>query len=372
MRLYFDANASTPLDPRVLDQYLVALRNGWANPSSVHQEGQRARALLNEAREICARRLSVRPRQILFFSSATEALNTLIFSLSKQRKGRHLLTDIEHSAVFEPYLSLQKTGCDVSFLSVGKKGALSSDQLLNESKEPLASVATFLAHNETRCITDAKGLHDITSRQSIPLLLDGVAALGKMDLPTLLGPYAMVFGSHKVYAPKGVGMAVLSPDLRIEPLLVGGKQESGRRAGTENVPAIWAFAQALQLLFDEQKESIERQRSLRDSFEQELISSLPGIHRNGEGERVCNVSNLFIEGVEAEELLMLLDQAGIAISVGSACSSGALEPSRTLTHMYSRQRALSSLRISFHKFTTSSEVDMLLSRLKQTILQLRR
>lgn len=372
MRLYFDANASTPLDPRVLDHYQFALKNGWANPSSAHQEGQQARALLNEAREICAGLFSVMPRQILFFSSATEATNTLIVSCAKQRKGRHLLTAIEHSAVFEPYLSLQKGGCNVLFLPIGKRGMLSCEQLMNESKEPLASVATFLAHNETGCTTDIKGLHSFTSPQSIPLLIDGVAALGKMEIPNLSGSYAMVFGSHKVYAPKGVGMAVISSDLRVEPLLVGGKQESGRRAGTENVPAIWAFAQALLLLFDEQKEAIERQRSLRDAFETDLLSSLPGIHRNGEGDRVCNVSNLFIEGVEAEELLMLLDQAGIAISAGSACSSGALEPSRPITHMYSRQRALSSVRISLHKFTTSSEVDMLLSRLKQAIHQLRK
>jgi len=372
MRFYFDSNASTPIDPRVLDFYVLALKNGWANPSSMHQEGQQSRNMLNEARETCARLFHVLPRQILFFSSATEALNTLIFSFSRQKKGKYLTTDVEHAAVFETYLALKKAGVDVSFLSVGKRGALSPDLLLKEGVTAIGGVTTSLANNETGVMADVRGLNDITSERSIPLILDGVAALGKMELPVMHGTYAFAFGSHKAYAPKGVGVAVLSKDVLVEPLLFGGKQESGRRAGTENVAAICAFAKALEFLFLEQKESIERQMTLRNALEKELLSTLSGISINGEGKRVCNVSNLFIEGVEGEELLMLLDQEGVAISVGSACSSGALEPSRVLTRMYSQARALSSIRISLNKFTTSSEVDLLLTILKKVILKLRR
>ena len=371
MRLYFDSNASTPIDPRVLDLYRDALQKGWANPSSVHREGQHARNMLNEAREICAHLFHVQPKQVLFFSSATEALNTLISSLLKPGKGKYLTTDVEHSAVFETQRSLQKEGVDVSFLSVGKRGSLVPELLVEESSAHIAGIMTSLVNNETGILTHVEALNQFTSDRSIPLLLDGVAALGKVAIPSLSGSYALVFGSHKIYAPKGVGLAILSKDIIVEPLLFGGKQESGRRAGTENVPAIWVFAKALEFLFAEQEESIERQLSLRERLESELFSVVSHVAVNGEGSRVCNVSNLFIQGVEGEELLMLLDQRGVAISVGSACSSGALEPSRVLTRMYSRERALSSIRISLNKFTTSSEIETLITLLKRTIAELR-
>jgi cysteine desulfurase len=338
----------------------------------MHQEGQKARNMLNESRESISRLFHVLPRQVLFFSSATEALNTLIFSFNKQKKGKHLLSDIEHSAVFEAYRALKKSGADVDFLSVGKKGSLSQEDLSKKADLSLASVTTSLANNETGIITDIHELNEFTSGRSIPLLVDGVAALGKICIPSLQGTFAMCFGSHKAYAPKGVGLVILSKDTYVEPLLFGGKQESGRRAGTENVPAIWAFAKALEFLFQEQPESVARQTILRNHLESDLLSTLTGIEINGEGDRVCNVSNLFIQGVEGEELLMILDQEGASISVGSACSSGALEPSRVLTRMYSRERALSSIRLSLSKFTTSNEVEQLIALLKKTIVKLRK
>lgn len=367
MSLYFDANSSTPIDPRVLHLYEQALKTCWGNPSSVHSEGQKARSLLSEAREICARLFHVLPRQILFFSSATEALNTLLFSFFKQKKGTLLTTEIEHAALFEPCLALERLGQKVLFLPVGREGSL----VQVEEDDP-SGIATFLANNETGVVTDVASLSAYTKEKAVPFLIDGVAVLGKMKMPLVQGVHAFCFSSHKVYAPKGVGLAVLSKECLVEPLLFGGRQESGRRAGTENVPALWAFAKALEFLFAEEDESIERQTVLRDAFEQDMLSSMSDVCINGVGRRVCNVSNLFIEGVEGEELLMLLDQAGVAIGVGAACSSGALEPSRVITKMYSRERALASIRISLHKWTSQNDVEQLLSLLKKAILRLRR
>lgn len=371
MRIYCDANASTPIDPRVMEVYVEALETGWANPSSPHREGQLARSMLLEARERCAKLFHVLPRQIIFYSSATEALNSLVPALFRHISGPLVTSNIDHSALLEPCLQLANYGVTVDSFPVGERGALQLSQMNANISLPIGGIATSIANSETGITVDVEALSSFARIRSIPLLLDGVAALGKMPLMFLPGMTALCFASHKVYAPKGVGMAIVAKDCSIEPLLRGGGQESGRRAGTENVPAIYAFSYALKLLLEEQQESIQKLSTLRDLFEQRLTSSLPGIQVHGGAERVCNVSNLYIDGVVGEELMMVLDQQGVAISVGSACASGALEPSRVLTSMYSRKHALSSVRLSFSKCITHDDIEKLLHLMKKAIVQLR-
>lgn len=370
MRIYCDANASTPIDPRVMERYLFALKSGWANPSSSHREGQKARALLNEARERCAALFRVLPRQVIFYSSATEALNTLIPSLFRKNTLPLLVSNIDHAALLEPSLSLKEVNVPVDVVPIGDDGVFPISEL--EKREgKVGGIATFIANNETGIVNDIEALSAYARAHSIPLLLDGVAALGKMEFIWLEGMTACCFASHKVYSPKGVGMAIVDKNVLVEPLLLGGGQESGRRAGTENVPAIYAFSYALQLLIEEQQGTISALSHVRDYFEQQLTHMLFGIQVHSGPKRVSNVSNLYIEGVSAEELLMCLDQEGVAISVGSACSAGALEPSKVICAMYNKAHALSSVRFSFCKGTTIEEIDRLLKILKQVVTELR-
>lgn len=367
-RIYCDTNGSTPIDPRVLKIYTEALQTGWANASSQHHEGQIARSMLAEARDMCANLFHVLPRQIIFYSSATEALNSLVFSLFKKSSMPIITSAVEHSALLEPLVHLANFGTKVDVLSVKEEGAL---QLAQFSSRDIGGIATSLANTETGSIVDFEAISSFAHGRSIPLLLDGVAALGKMDFSWLPGMTALTFASHKIYAPKGVGMAIVSKDALIDPLLRGGGQEGGRRAGTENVPAIYAFSHALRLLMEEQGSFIPKVAALRDRFEEEMGSSLPNIMVNCKKNRVSSVSNLYIEGVMGEELMMVLDQDGVSISVGAACASGAMEPSKVISSIYSKKRALSSVRISFSRFTTEEDVQELIFRMKKAILQLR-
>lgn len=371
MRLYCDAQASTPLDPRVLDIYVEALKSGWANPSSVHAEGQVARSMLAEARSMCAHLFHVLPKQIVFYSSATEALNSLIYSLFRHSQGAIVTSDVDHPAVIEPCRRLASLGKCVEVAHVGEAGALLLKHVTS-LKGPIGGIVTSSVNNETGIVTDVSALASLAKEMSFPLIIDGVAGIGKSDVSLVDGMSAICFASHKMYAPKGVGMAVLSTNCKVESYLLGGGQESGKRAGTENVPAIWAFAHALRFLLEEQEETQTKLQKLRDEFETALVASIPGIEIHGKGRRVASVSNLYIEGVSGEELMMLLDLQGISISVGSACHAGALEPSTVLSNMYSTKHALSSVRISFCKYTCEQDINRLVEAMKQAIYQLRR
>lgn len=372
-RIYLDYNAGTFLDENVKDAYLYAMKEAWANPGSTHKEGQVARSFLAEARDKIAKSFSVASNQLVFYSGATEALNTLIQGL-KLPLGSHFITSsVEHAAVWECCRVLEKEGRSATYLKVGPYGAPQPDDVASAIKESTRAIILMSVNNETGVITDIEKIAEIAKQHKIPLIVDGVAQLGKVPFHMYRGISAAVFSGYKIHGPCGVGFAILQNGFSCAPLLHGGGQESGRRSGSENVAAIYACSIAVeQALKGLEKDSshMERCRSL---FEKKIHEELNLVYINGEGPRVVNTSNLAFSGISGEDLLIQLDLAGVAASHGAACSAGALEPSRVLLEMgYSQERAQSSVRFSFGKMTSEKEVEKAARLVVQIVSALRK
>lgn len=360
--IYLDNNATTQIDPRVASVIIESIHSPPENPSSIHFFGRDAKNKLLKARETVARYLHVKPQEILFTSGGTESMNLLLRGLIIPSSKPHILTsNIEHSCVEKTLLDLQSKGCTVSFLPAGLKGFVSIEDI-ETAITPSTQFLVFGAINsETGVKIDLKALAELAYQRKIPLLVDGVALLGKEPLIVHPGITGMGFSAHKCHGPKGIGFVFFrssSFSTPLIPLLTGGGQEYGFRSGTENMMGILGLAQTIELVAKEVDSSKSHMQFLRDLFEKELISRLPFIQINGTGNRVCNVSNLCFPGIDAETLLIQLDLYKIAASQGSACSSGALEPSRILTQMgIPPSLAKSSIRFSFSKFNTEQEIE---------------
>ena len=358
-RIYLDHNATTPLDPhvaRIMAQELFPL---WGNPSSLHREGQAARARLVESRQIISSFLGVKPSELIFTSSGTEALNMVIRGFFGSSFRGHILTsNVEHSAVFATVKQLQSYGCEATFLSPGLWGAVTLDAVKMAIQPNTRLIALMAVNNETGVKTDIEAIAAFAQERGIPLVVDGVALLGKELIRIPPGVSAMCFSGHKCHAPKGSGLAVIRSSLKLEPFITGGEQEFGRRGGTEDLMAIAGLAEAVKILQKELPAATERMSMLRDRLEEGLIEQLSQVTRNGQGPRICNTSNLSFGAIEGEVLLTSLDLAGIAVSHGSACASGALEPSRILVNMgVTKEQAESAIRFSLSRFTTEQEID---------------
>ena len=372
-RIYLDNNATTPLDPHVFAKFQEVLQNTWANPSSIHLPGQQAKALLLESRERIASHFDVRPQEVVFTSSGTEALNLCIRGVfGFVPKGHIITTRLEHSAVYETVQLLEKAGMDVSYLEAGLNGAASPAQVLEAIRPNTKLISLMAANNETGVKTDIEEIAKIAMCENISFIVDGVALLGKEPFQLHQGVSAICFSGHKFHAPKGIGFAIIRKSLKLSPWITGGPQEGGRRAGTENLAACIALATALDIAHEQIHDSRKKMVHLRDFFEKELLSACPDSKINGLGPRICNTSNICFEKVEGEALLMYLDLHGIAASHGSACSSGALEPSRVLLHMgISLKDAASSIRFSLSRFTTQEEIEKSLDIIIQGVKKLR-
>lgn len=361
MTIYLDHNATTPLTPEVAAVLHHASLHLFGNPSSVHAFGRESRAKLTEARHQIAGYFRVRPQEIVFYSCATESLNTLIQGVPP---GAHIMTSVaEHACVIEAVKAMQARGCTATFIPVGAYGAVQPEAVLAAIQPQTRLIALMAVNNETGVKTDIKAIGEIARQHRIPFVVDGVAWLGKEVFEIPEGVSAICFSGHKIHAPKGIGFAIQRPGYRNHPLLYGGGQESGRRAGTENVPGILALAKAIELLKECQEEAISRMTCLRERLEEGLLHHIPGALINGTGPRICNTTNLSFPEIEGESLLMALDLEGIAVSHGSACAAGGLEPSRVLLAMgLSRSIAASALRFSLSRFTTEQEIDRTIER----------
>jgi len=373
--LYLDHNATTPLDPAVREAMLPWLENGFGNPSSVYGLGRRASEALKVARERVASLVGADPSEIIFNSCGTEATNTAILSaLAIDPDRRHIITSaVEHSATIKLCEYLATRGYEITWLPVDKEGLLDPARLEEAITSETAVISLLWGNNETGVLFPIEKIAAIALEKKVPLHLDAVQAAGKVpiDLSRLNVQYVSL-SAHKLYAPKGVGALYVNKRARYTPLLRG-SQEEGRRGGTQNVASIVAFGKAAELALNHLPSSPERIRTLRDRFENALLSSVEGARRNGAASpRLPNTSNLTFPGIEAETALLLFDKEGLCCSAGSACSSGSINPSHVLTAMgVSRDEARASLRFSFGRTTTEADIDRALEIIPRIIAKLR-
>jgi cysteine desulfurase len=357
-KIYLDNNATTAVDPRVIDEIILSLKSTFGNPSSTHQYGQQAKARLQKARDDIAKYLKVLPQEIIFTSGATEALNLILRGFNSGKNTHVISSDVEHPAVYTTLKSLENENFNVLFVRVGLKGAVTLEDVKKACRSDTSLITLMAVNNETGVKTDISAIASFAKARGIPFVVDGVALLGKESFEIPDGVTAMCFSGHKIHALKGIGFAFIRKGFKLIPSLTGGNQEFGMRGGTENLTGIIALQESIRLLQPELETAQKRMESLRDKLEDSLLKNLSCVRVNGKNPRVVNTSNLCFSGIEGELLMANLDMEGVHVSLGSACASGALEPSRVLLNMgLSLDDASSSIRISLSRFTTEDEID---------------
>ncbi len=376
MPTYFDNNATTPLDPRVRDAMIPWLGEQFGNPSSIHGFGQAAREAVEAARAEVAALLGALPAEVVFCASGTEANNAVLFGAARRAGGRgHLLVSaIEHSSVREAVARLEAGGMEVTRVPPERDGIVDPQRMLAALRPETVLGCLMLANNELGTIQPVAEVGAALRERRVPLLCDAVQAAGKIAVDVgELGADFVTVGAHKFHGPLGAAALWMRRGQTLEGLLVGGGQERRRRASTENVPAIVGLGRAAALARAELAARHERLRSLRDRFESGLCSSLPQtVVHCASSPRLPHTSNIAIHGCDAQTLLMRLDLRGYAVSAGSACASGAIEPSRTLLALgLPIEEARCSLRISFGTENSESEVDEFLDVLAEEVAALR-
>ena len=349
---------------------LADLKGPPANPSSIHWFGQQARSLLSIARHQSAAFFQAKPEEITFTSGGTESINLMLRSLPS--KGHLITTAIEHSAVYRSVQALEAQGLAVTYLQVGLWGAPLIEKISDAIRKDTCALVLSASNGETGVKIDLPAIAQFGEKQGIPLLLDAVSYIGKEPLPHLAGISAVSLSGHKFHAPKGIGLLYLRSCFQLRPLLTGGNQEYQKRAGTENLSGILGLGEALQILRESQESITEQIVNLRLHFENGLRREIPDLIIHGEGPRISNTSNVAFLGVDGETLLMHLDLSGVSASHGSACSSGALEPSRVLTQMgIDKHTARSSLRFSLGRTNTRVEIDIAIEKCANIVKKLR-
>lgn len=375
-RIYLDHNATTPLDPRVLEAMLPVLRGGFGNASSLHWFGQRARAIVDEARGHVATLIGAAPAEIVFTGSGTEADNMALRGLlaaSAPERRRLVYAAIEHHAVTNTAKGLAEEGVPVVSVRATADGRVDLAELGRLVDGETAVVALMLANNETGVIQPLAELVRIARERGALVHCDGVQAVGKIPVDVRsLDVDTLAVSAHKLYGPQGVGALYVKRGARLTALLRGGSQERNRRAGTENVAGIAGFGRAAQIARAELASEAPRLSALRDLLETRLLAT-EGCRRNGELARVPNTTNLSFDGCEAESLLMALDLAGLAVSTGAACAAGAIQPSHVLRGMgLAPSRVQSSLRFSLGRGTTPAEIERAVLLVEEAVARQRR
>ena len=382
-QIYLDYAATTPIDKEVLKAMTSYLKKDFGNPSSLHRFGQKTRFAIDEVRKKVAKFLNCSESEIIFTGSATEANNLAIFGVVRALKKKgikpHIITTkIEHHAVLHPFEELEKEGVEVSFLAPNKEGIIELDDIQKAIKENTVFISIMYANNEIGTIQPIQKIGKLITRlnknrkHKIYFHTDAVQAVNYLDCNVKeLGVGLLTLSAHKIYGPKGVGALFVKQGTPIEPIIYGGGHEFGLRSGTENVAGIVGLGKAIELV-EKHKNDIKRIKKLQDKIIEEVLK-IPNTRLNGSREkRLPNNVNISISGVEGESLVIALDQYGIAVSTGSACSSKELKPSHVLLAIgLSPKEAHGSLRITLGRFTTEEEVDYFLKILPKVVKRLR-
>jgi cysteine desulfurase len=373
-RIYMDANATTPLLPEVFEAMRPCFIESFGNASSIHHFGQRARAAVERAREQVAALLHCRPAEIVFTSCGTESDNTAIFGIL--RPGDHLITtSIEHHAVLHAAEKAEARGVEVTILSVGPSGVIDPAEVRAALKPNTKLISIMMANNETGVIQPVEAIGKIAAEAGVTFHTDAVQAAGKIPIDVAtIGCHLLSISGHKFHGPQGIGVLYVRRGTHFEPLVFGGSHERQRRAGTENVPGIVGLGKACEIALAALTDGTdERIGQLRDRLEQELRTRVDECGINGADQpRVPNTTNIYFDHLEGEALVIALDLKGLAVSGGSACSSGSPEPSHVLNSMgISQARARASLRFSLSRLTTDEEVDAALDLVPGAVAHLR-
>jgi len=385
-RIYLDHNATTPVEPAVLDAMLPYFSADFGNAASIHTPGQRARSAVETAREQVAALIGARPQEIVFTSGGTESDNHAIFGIVRNAAGatKHIITtQIEHEAVLNACQFLEKDGgtvaggrnaVEVTYLPVDSNGLIDPESVRDAIRPQTALITVMHANNELGAIQPLEQIGKIAAQNDIFFHTDAVQSAGKIPVDVnALGVDLLAISGHKFYAPKGIGALYIRGGTRLRQLLYGGHHQRGFRPGTENVPGIVGLGKAAALARHSLQEDAQRVSALRDELERELLARIPQSRPNASrAPRTPNTANITFPGIEGEALVIALDLKGLACSTGAACSSGAVEPSHVLTAIgLPPEDARASIRFSLGRHTTSQEIAAALEIVPAAVAQLR-
>jgi cysteine desulfurase len=367
MRIYLDNNATTPIHPDVMAVLDTSLRDVFGNASSIHKEGQAARRVIEDARESVARLLGATARELVFTSGGTESNNAAIFGASAETGRFHIVTTaIEHPSVAEAVRTLEQRGCEVTRVLPSRSGVVDAEAVIAGMRAETKLVTVMMANNETGVVQPVAEVGRATRERGVHFHVDAVQAAGKIPIDVQsIACDTLAISAHKMHAPKGIGALYVRRGLAMSSHLVGGAQERRRRAGTENVPFAAAFGVAAAL-----PSAAASVAALRDRFESALLdrATFKTIINGAEVTRIPNTSNITFHEADGEGIVIALDLSGVAVSTGSACSSGRVEPSPVLLAMgLSPDDARSTVRFSLSRFTTEEEIDRVVELLGELV-----
>lgn len=374
--IYFDNNATTKVAEEVLEEIKPYFCELYGNPSSMHSFGGQVGFKIKESRRRVAELLGCEPGEVIFTGCGTESDNTAIMgTLSARPERRKIITSrVEHPAVLSTCRQLEGHGYTVVEIGVDSQGRLDFDQLEREIDEEAALVTIMWANNETGVVFPVERIAELCKERDVIFHTDAVQAVGKIPINLAKSKIDLLsISGHKLHAPKGIGVLYVRKGTRLTPFMLGGHQEGGRRAGTENVPGIIGLGKAAELAMRNFDQENKKVKSLRDKLENEIMKSCPDCRLNGDSEnRLPNTSNISFEYIEGEAILLMLDKYGICASSGSACTSGSLEPSHVLRAMgVPFTAAHGSIRFSLSRYNTEEEVDYTIEKVPEIIKRLR-
>ena len=379
MAIYFDNSATTRVDPKVVEAMVPFFSELYGNVSSIHSIGRQVRPYEEQARKSVAKLINADPEEIVFTASGSESDNLAIIATARayKHKGKHIITSaIEHKAVLETFKFLEhEEGFEVTYLPVDKYGIIDMEYFKKSLRDDTTLVSVMLANNEIGTIEPIKEIASIASKKGIIVHTDAVQAVGKMNIDVNdLGVHMLTFSGHKIYAPKGIGVLYIDIELRekIHPIIHGGQQEGGLRAGTENIPYIVGLGKACDILLEKQDTEILHIKKLRDTFEKKVLENIPDTYVNGHIElRVPSISDIVFRYIEGEALMVYARE--VCCSAGSACTSASTNPSHVLSAIKVDDVDIhGALRFSFGRFNTMEEVDKAVEILKESVEKLRK
>ena len=376
-KIYLDNAATTLVSAEVLNEMMPCFSGVYGNSSSIHSFGREASAIVDRARDRIAKAINAKSNEIYFTSGGTEANNWAVKGLARANahKGKHIITSaIEHDSVLESMRELEKEGFEVTYLPVDKHGIVSLASLMHHIRKDTILISIMSVNNEVGTIQNIKAIGKTAHEKNIIFHTDGVQALGSLKIDVEeMEIDAMSLSAHKIYGPKGVGALYIKNGIQIENLVTGGNQERKKRGGTVNVPAVAGFGKAVEIASRDLFVNQQKLKAIKNYFISQVNEKIPFVRLNGHPQQsIAGTVNMSFELIEGESILMLLDLEGIAVSTGSACTSGSLEPSHVLKAMgVEDEIAQGSIRFSFPKYITKNDINTVVDTLVQVVNKLR-